>query len=83
MIELFVKVGCPFCAKVLAKLNELKIPFKEKDIYKEEANLRELLKLGGKQQVPYLVDTELDVNMYESDDIVAYLQEHYENKKLP
>lgn len=36
-----------------------------------------LEKLGGKQQVPFLVDTENGEMMYESDDIVAYLEENY------
>jgi glutathione S-transferase len=37
----------------------------------------ELKKLGGKTQVPYLVDPERNVKMYESDDIIAYVEEHY------
>jgi glutathione S-transferase len=32
----------------------------------------ELVRLGGKQQVPFLVDEEAGVNMYESSDIIAY-----------
>lgn len=28
-------------------------------------------------QVPYLVDTRREMAMYESDDIVEYLEEHY------
>ena len=36
-----------------------------------------LVKLGGKAQVPFLVDTDRDVRMYESDDIIQYLNEHY------
>jgi len=29
-------------------------------------------------QVPYLVDSHREVTMYESDDIVEYLETHYE-----
>lgn len=35
------------------------------------------LTAGGEDQIPYLVDTRRGVTMYESDDIVAYLEEHY------
>jgi glutathione S-transferase len=28
-------------------------------------------------QVPFLVDTERDVSMYESDDMLNYIAEHY------
>tara|TARA_B100000809_G_scaffold96394_1_gene94947 strand:- start:894 stop:1094 length:201 start_codon:yes stop_codon:yes gene_type:complete len=37
----------------------------------------ELQERGGKVQVPYLVDPERDIEMYESEDIIAYIQEHY------
>ncbi len=36
-----------------------------------------LVKLGGKEQVPFLVDADKGEMMYESDDIVAYLQANY------
>jgi glutathione S-transferase len=36
-----------------------------------------MLELGGEDQIPFLVDTARDVTMYESDDIVDYLEEHY------
>ena len=32
---------------------------------------------GGEDQIPFLVDHLRDVTMYESDGIVAYLEEHY------
>ena len=55
-----------------------------KDVSTDEAIYEELEKIGGKRQVPYLLDDKMtpdnkedDVNMYESDDIVAYLQKNY------
>lgn len=36
-----------------------------------------LEKLGGKQQVPFLVDVDHGEMMYESDDIIAYLEDNY------
>ena len=32
---------------------------------------------GGEDQIPYLVDTDRGVTMYESDESVEYLDEHY------
>jgi glutathione S-transferase len=48
-----------------------------RDIDESEAALAELLEKGGKQQVPYLVDTEKNVAMFESSDIIEYMREHY------
>ena len=36
-----------------------------------------LLKLGGKEQFPFLVDTDKGEMMYESDDIVEYVRKNY------
>lgn len=78
MLTLYVKTGCPFCAKVKNAVEELGIEDKieEKNIA-DDGVVDELLEKGGQQMVPFLVDTDRDVEMYESDDIVAYLHEHY------
>jgi len=76
MLTLYVKTGCPYCAKVLAAVEELGLTIEEKNIA-DDAVAEELISLGGKRQVPYLVDSERSVAMYESDDIVDYLREHY------
>lgn len=75
MLTLYTKPGCPFCAKVLTTLEEKNIQFEEKSIA-DEAVAGELIERGGKRMVPYIIDTERGVAMYESDDIVAYLLEH-------
>ena len=76
MLTLYVKTGCPFCHKVLDAGEELGISFEEKNIA-DDAVASELVVRGGKRQVPYLVDSEKGIEMYESDDIVTYLREHY------
>ncbi len=76
MLTLYVKTGCPFCAKTLAKVEELGLQVEEKNIA-DEGVAEELIARGGKRQVPYLVDSEKNVEMYESDDINNYLSEHY------
>lgn len=54
-----------------------------KDIVADEAAKAELLEKGGKQQVPYLIDTDHDVALYESDDIVDHLQKTYGTSGAP
>ncbi len=76
MLTLYVKTGCPFCHKVLDTGRELGISFEEKNIA-DDAVAEELVARGGKRQVPYLVDSERGVEMYESGDIDVYLREHY------
>lgn len=73
---LYTKPGCPFCATVLHAVDELGIQIDERSISEEE-HREALVEHGGKQQVPYLIDTERDVSMYESEDISEYLQKHY------
>lgn len=77
MITLFVKTGCPYCGKVLKTVEGLKIEIVQKNISDPKV-VEELLALGGKRQVPYMVDDERGVSMYESNDIVKYLCEHYQ-----
>ena len=76
MLTLYVKTGCPFCHKVLDAGADLGVAFEEKNIA-DDAVAAELIARGGKRQVPYLVDSEREVEMYESGDINAYLREHY------
>ena len=72
---LYVKTRCPYCEKVLARAKELGIALEERNIAQMEY-LDELMEKGGKHQVPFLVDEENSVSMYESDDIVHYLEEY-------
>lgn len=56
--------------------HELKIPLDLRDVHTPEM-LEELVRLGGKKQFPYMVDTEREVSMYESEDIMNYFRTHY------
>ncbi|MFZ3044184.1 MAG: glutathione S-transferase N-terminal domain-containing protein [Minisyncoccia bacterium] len=76
MLTLYRKTGCPFCLKVLDTAKELGITLEEKFI-SDDAVAAELVARGGKRQVPYLVDSDRGIEMYESADISAYLREHY------
>lgn len=76
MLTLFIKDNCKYSRAALEKLAELALPFTEKNI-KDVAVVDELFTLGGKIQVPYLVDDEKQAAMYGSDDIIAFLDAEY------
>lgn len=76
MLTLYVKTGCPFCAKVIRTVDALNLTVTYKN-RNSEGVVDDLVSRGGKSQYPYLVDAERGVEMYESDDIVDYLREHY------
>lgn len=73
MIDLYILETCPFCRKVMSFFDENNIKYNKKNIL-EQDNLDELMKLGGKQQVPFLVDNDNKKSMYESDDIIEYVK---------
>ena len=73
MIELFMLEQCGYCKKVMAFLDEHNIPYKTIDIAVKE-NEEELIKIGGKRQVPFIIDRDNKVEMYESDEIIEYLK---------
>lgn len=77
MLILYSKSGCPFCVDVQNFLEDRGIEYSERDVYEDESWMDELLELGGKRQVPYLVDTERGVSMYESQDIIQYIADVY------
>jgi glutathione S-transferase len=85
MLELYQSEGCPYSAKVREKLSELgvsyvahnpRLPGGEGGDVTNEVTHDELT-AAGEDEIPYLVDTGRGVTMYESDEIVEYLEEHY------
>ena len=73
MFDLYSMETCPYCKKVLAFAEEKGIPLNTIDIA-DKSNEEVLIKLGGKRQVPFLVDKERNIQMYESMDIIEYLK---------
>ena len=67
----------PYCRKVREKFNELNLDYRVENVGKFSARRPELVERGGKMMVPFLIDPNTGVEMYESDDIVAYLEETY------
>jgi len=83
MLTLYSKSSCPFCRQVFAVIDRLSLEVEIKDIAESDAYAAELIEKGGKRQVPYLIDTDKDVAMYESDDIASYLQTTYGTPSKP
>ena len=73
MLELFVLESCPYCKKVTDFLEKESIKYQKIDISNKESE-ESLIQIGGKRQVPFLVDTERNIQMYESNDIIEYLK---------
>ena len=69
--------GSPYCRKVRETLCELDLVHLVRNVPKGSPRRAELRERGGKVQVPYLVDPNTQREMYESDDIVAYLEREY------
>ena len=77
-LELYELPGCPFCTKVVSKLDELGLEYVSHEVPSSHAQRDEVKEVSGQTGVPVLVDTEHDVEgMPESDDIVAYLEKTY------
>ena len=77
MLILYYKPTCPFSKKVLGAAMKLGLGLDLKNIKGNEVATKELIDLGGKKQTPFLVDTDKNIKMYESDEIIDYLAENY------
>jgi glutaredoxin len=72
MILIYKMDGCPFCNKVINYLKTKNLEYRLLDI-SEKQYLQELIQFGGKEQVPFMIDSDNNKKMYESDDIIEYL----------
>lgn len=86
MLELYQAEGCPHCAKVRNQLTDLgvsyvvhnpRLPSKDGGDVCNEQTHEQLIAIGDHDQIPFLVDHARRETIYESDDIVAYVSEHY------
>lgn len=81
MIEIYHAERCPYCVKVRAFLEESGVSYISHPVsLRSDSPIKEKLKsIGGKVQVPFLVDPSKDTKMYESDDIIEYVRGNYLN----
>lgn len=73
MFDLYVLRTCPYCSKVIEFMNKNKIKYSLIDIADNE-KYNKLIEFGGKAQVPFLIDKESNIKLYESDKIIDYLK---------
>jgi glutathione S-transferase len=77
-LELYELEGCPYCAKVKTKLDELGLEYESHMVPRAHSERTEVEEVSGQTGVPVLVDRDNGVEgMPESDDIVAYLEREY------
>ncbi|MEJ2479658.1 MAG: glutathione S-transferase N-terminal domain-containing protein [Acidihalobacter sp.] len=72
--------ACPFCIKTRRAMTRLSLPIELRDTQHDDARREELRQGGGELKVPCLRIAEADGDvrwMYESEDIIAYLQERF------
>ena len=75
--ELFIMSSCPYCQKVLRFMGQHGIELPLRNIASDPDAREELVRVGGKPQVPCLfID---GAPLYESDDIIARLSKGFEN----
>ena len=78
MIELYELPGCPYCAKVKQKLDELQLEYESHIVPSMRSQRTSVKEVSGQTGVPVLVDNEHGVaGMAESADIVEYLEQTY------
>lgn len=78
MITLYYLDGCPFCATVERKLDELGLEYDTREVPRSRDQRTDVQEISGQTGVPVLVDEENGVDgMPESGDIVAYLETQY------
>lgn len=84
LFELYEFEACPYCRIVREAITELDLDALIKPCPKGGKRFRpELLEKGGKEQLPFFVDPNANVAMYESADIIAYLYRTYGGGTVP
>ena len=71
MLDLYILETCPYCKKVMKFFNENKVEYNKVNI-ENKASEDALIRAGGKRQVPFLIDKDRNIQMYESNDIIEY-----------
>ena len=79
-LELYSFEASPFCRLVRETLCELELPYLLHNVAKGSPRRDAFVARSGKMQVPYLVDPNEGIEMFESADIIDYLNETYATK---
>ena len=76
-LELWSFEASPFCRIAREKLCTLELPYRLHNVAKGSAKREEFVRRSGQMMVPYLVDPNTGKEMFESADIVRYLDLTY------
>ncbi|MBW2423828.1 MAG: glutathione S-transferase N-terminal domain-containing protein, partial [Deltaproteobacteria bacterium] len=76
-LELYSFEASPFCRLVRERLCELELPYWLHNVAKGSPRRQAFVARSGRMQVPYLVDPNEGVEMFESAEIIAYLTQTY------
>ena len=78
-MALYQLYACPFCVKTRRALRRLNLPIETRNVNRGSPYREELEREGGRIQVPCLKisDSGQDVWMYESTDIIHYLEQRF------
>ena len=69
--------GCPFCERVVRKLNEYDLEYASRFVEPMHSDRNVVKRVSGKRSVPAIVDDNTGVTMSESANIVEYLDRTY------
>ena len=76
-LELYSFEASPFCRIAREQLCALEIPYVLHNVAKSSPSRAAFIERSGKMMVPFLIDPNTDTEMFESADIVAYLDRTY------
>jgi glutathione S-transferase len=76
-LELWSFEASPFCRIAREALSSLELPYVLHNVAKGSDKRDEFVRRSGKMMVPYLADPNTGREMFESADIVAYLEQTY------
>jgi glutathione S-transferase len=76
-LELWSFEGSPYCRLAREALCELELPYVLHNVAKGSPGREAFVKRSGKMRVPYLADPNTGREMFESADIVRYLNDTY------
>jgi len=81
-LSLYQFYACPFCVRTRRAIHRLNLPIEYRDAQNNASYRQELLKEGGEIKVPCLRIEEKGRTqwMYESGDIIQYLNERFGSK---
>jgi glutathione S-transferase len=76
-LELYSFEASPFCRLVREALSTLELPYRLHNVAKGSPSRDAFIARSGRMMVPYLVDPNTNTELFESADIVRYLEDTY------